>query len=462
MLNSEVFQDLLYSILDASSNKEIIDLFYQNEKYNRFLAQYSFVIGTSFEDSTTFTKNYLLKLNEQCFESSLNKKIFIKTYFSPFNGLLYISKNPKKMFMVDHTISIDSNAFKLFQDFYYQNKHHDLIELKIKYSLDFNYFPYIFEDYINPLHTKPNPEKTKEKLRIIETINNMDVDYYQKTQELRINQHLLNVQGYKDIDHLIKDKIFFFNNFFDKKELICINLANNLGIIQNSRNKKQNEYRYMLEFNLICGYLITIMLEQWDNKHNLSEKIISLYEDMINHDCVMMQILCLAYKYFNNPSSVNSFLKFSSDWTYDQLVQATHNMAWDIFLYLFGKYFITNCRKDKINFDFGIPFYMTEDKKFWEAFVEDYHQPIFIIDNFTEPKNISSIPYPSETYSEVSKIISTYITHCGSEAFKKKRAKINKRYHSKKQVENNLPKLLSTAILYKEKMFFRLKQIHKR
>lgn len=460
MINSEIFQYLLQDILEASSNEKIIDLFNRDE-YTSLLERYSLVIGTSFDDSTTFSKNHLLKLNEQYFESSLNKQIFIKTYFSPSTGLLYISKNSKKMFMVDHSIFIDSNAFKLFQDFYYKNKYHDLIELKIKYSLDFNYLPYIFEDYINPFHTKPNPEKTKEKLRVIETINNLDVDYYLKTGEIKIDQQLLNANGFKSIDHLLDNRLFYFNNFFEKEELVSITLANNQGVLHESKSIKQNYHRYMLDFNLICGYLVTILLEQWNEEHDLSEKIITLYEDMISHDRVMLQILCLAYKYFDNPSSVNAFLKFSSDWTYHEIIQATHNMAWDIFLYLFGKYFITNPRKDKIDFDFGVPLYMTEDKKFWEAFVEDYHQSIFLIDNLTEPKNIHSIPCPSKTQENVANIVEKYKMNYGLKAFNQKRDRINKRYASNKQIANEHPKLCATAILYKEKTFFKLKNIHK-
>lgn len=456
-MNQEVIQNIAEAVLTAESNEDIFNIFYRDAyKYgitNELLDKYSFIICSDFEDRSDFSNGHLNELGTKTFYDD-NKEIFVKHYFYPYKNILYIEKPIKKQPNIDHTVFVDSNAFKIFQNFYIKNIKNDFIDFKIKYNIDLNYTPYILEDFVNPYHTRPNYDKTREKVKIIETINNMDLEHYKNTGEIIIDKKLLNKAGYSNIDSFIDDKFFFFINYFKRNDMQSISLHD--SILQTS-TKKLDYHRLMLDYNLIFGYILKILIEDIDSNTTLETKIINIYKDMLSHDRIMMQIIYLAYQYYTNPTQVNKFLKFASNQSYEEVLKITYNVSWDIFLYLLGRYFIANTREiNNVKADFGVPFYMTGDAKFWQAFVAEYAQRVFIIDKSNPQKSMNSIPIPTDIYIKITKILSEFDAR-NYEKITRIRKSARHRFASHSQIKSDHSKLLATSLIYKENMMSILK-----
>lgn len=259
--------DLENAIKQGAICKDIEALYERNiNKYPK-LSRYSVALGTNDNSKQYFNTDITNILHKSEFIDD-NLKITINHQWLDFSNIIYLSKNHKYHTPIfDSTVSIDTNSMNFIDKFYRTLKINDFLKLKIKYNIDMNYLPYIFEDHINPYKDKYikkhknntiNYEKEREirerKIRNFEIINNIDKTLYEQNHIIEFDKNLLLANGYKSFEEYYQKKLFYFNNFFDFSDANVIKLPKNTIFFDSSKRIEINHIFH--KFNLFYGYVL--------------------------------------------------------------------------------------------------------------------------------------------------------------------------------------------------------------
>lgn len=461
MFNKIGLQELCQEIYLLSHNRNDDNKKYEltYEKYINLypeLKYYSIIIGSNDTTNNYFHKTIIQLINKKPFNGLNNKLIHVHHDFPNFSNIVYLSDKKGKNPTLDSTIFIDSNAMNLFNEFYKTPKEYsiDFINLKIEYNIDLNYLPYILEDYVNCRHKNFKIEKTYEKIKSFEIINNIDKEYYDKFKEIRIDNDKLNYAGFKTICELIDNKIFYFSNFFEKKDAKKLKLSNSSWFTYLAPNKDINIHEFFSEYDLYYGLILNLIIQK-HTKTSIEKKMYSLIHNMFITGQQLIQFLEFAHNYFEDEqiNDINKFLIFDFRWNYEKMIDKVHNITWDIFIYMISKGFMTNAlRKDRnneIKADFGVPLFLTEDSRFFMAYVKNYTNKIILVDEKIKERPFNGIPIQTELTHKINIYINKFITNnLDIKIIKEKISKITKKKYTNKR---------NTAIhsirrLFREKM----------
>jgi hypothetical protein len=390
--------DLQYVIENNGKCSDIENIYEDNIKKYPQLKRYSLVIGTNDNSKQYFNLDIAKLLHQREF---IDGDLIITTnhQWLDFSNIIYLSKNKKfNPPAIDSTVSIDSNAMNFIDRFYRTSQINDFINLKIDNNIDMNFTPYILEDHVNPYKNKyikkyknnkvdyEKEQQTRErKLRNFEILNHIDAKHFKETEEIKVDMRYLYANGYKSFEEYFENKLFYFNNFFDKKDAEIIKLPNNTIFFYSN---KRIEINYILNtFDLIYGYVLQIVIEKFKGKKNsVEDKIHNILKNMFLNGQQLIQVLHFAYIYFTKESEleINKFFNFDRSWDYDKIIEKTYNITWDIYLYSLTQDFLVNPNRtiDGKPFiaDIGMPIFLTEDNKFFSSYIKLHSVQVVIID----------------------------------------------------------------------------------
>lgn len=258
-----ILGDMIEGIVNSTKNSEYYNIYNNFKSKYDFIKGYSLIIGTDDETGSDFHTNILSELNGKKFYDFDGSEITIEHHFSSYKNTLYLTNNFKEKVSYDSSVFIDSNSMNIFESFYNKGVSNDFIDFKFQHNIDLNYLPYMMEDYINPHHKRMNPQKTLEKVKIFEIVNNLDFQQFKQNGILQANNVLLYQHGFKNIDELIDDRIFYFNHFIDKLQnnFYKVQLENSPYFTYKTDNKF-DVYTILSEYYLIFGYILKILIEK--------------------------------------------------------------------------------------------------------------------------------------------------------------------------------------------------------
>lgn len=393
-----LLEDLQEVIENDARCLDIENVYENNIKRYPQLERYSLVIGTNDNSKQYFNLNTANLLHKKEF---IDGKLTITTnhQWLDFSNIIYLSKNKKfNPPVIDFTVSIDSNAMNFIDRFYITGQINEFINLKIKHNIDMNFTPYILEDHINPykkqylkkyknnkVDYKKDQITRERKLRNFEILNHIDVEHFENTEEIKPDMRYFYANGYKSFEEYFENKLFYFNNYFEKKDAEIIKLPNNTIFFYSD---KRNEMNYILNtFDLIYGYVLQIVIEKLKGKKNsVEDKIHNILKNMFLNGQQLIQVLHFAYVYFTKESEleINKFFNFDKSWDYDKIIEKAYNITWDIYLYSLTQDFLVNPNRttDGKPFiaDIGMPIFLTEDNKFFSSYIKLHSVQVVIID----------------------------------------------------------------------------------
>lgn len=462
-----LLSDLQEVIVNGANCIDIEAVYEDNIKKYPQLERYSLVIGTNDKSKQYFNLDILDLLHKKEF---IDGKLTITTnhQWLDFSNIIYLSKhkrhNPP---IIDFTISVDTNSMNFIDRFYSTSQINEFINLKIEYNFDMNYAPYILEDHINPYknlyiekykNNTADYEKDREtrerKIRNFEIINHIDKEHYEKTKEIRFDNKLLFANGYKSFEEYFENKLFYFNNFFEKKDANIIKLPQNT-ILRYS--EKKNEINYILyKFNLLYGYVLQIVIEKFKGKSNsVEDKIHNILKNMFLNGQQLIQVLHFAYIYFTQESKlgINGFFNFDKTWNYNKIIEKAYNITWDIYLYSLSQDFVVNPLRtingQPFRADMGIPIFLTEDNNFFSSYIKHHSVQINIIDEKAKSgRAYQSISNTVNNNNDFTKYMNT---------FKKKYPKIDSLKLKRSRLFKSHDHVYSIYRLFKERMENELK-----
>jgi hypothetical protein len=439
-----ILGDMVQELVQSTKNYDYNRIYNKYKSKHDFIKNYSLIVGTDDETGSDFHTNILSEINSKKFYDSDESEITVEHHFSNYKNILYFTNEFKEKVNHDSSIFVDSNSINMFERFYNKKISNNFIDFKLKHNIDLNYLPYMMEDYINPHHKKKNPQRTLEKIRIFEIINNLDIENFQKRNNLSENLNLLNQHGFKSIDELIEDRIFYFNHFIDKlqHQYNKIQLCNSHYYTFQSNNKL-DIYSILSEYYMIFGYILKILIEKRKDI-STEEKVKNVFHQMVLNGRNFKHILEFSYDYFDDDRKVNQFFNYNNNWSYEQTITETYNKTWDIFLYSMTQNFITNPRHrfNKQTVDFGVSFFLTKDNKFYRSFVDGYMKKVFIINESINGRPFVTINEPTDRSQKVEQIMNNYydINMDKLMKLKLKRGKLSHKHQ------------YSISILFKEQM----------
>jgi hypothetical protein len=454
--------DIDEATFSDASNKELKNIYQSNIEKYPMLKNYTLVIATN--DTTTnnsFYKSIANVMNEKKFyDYNTNKNIHISHPWSAYSNLIYISTSIEEP-STDITVYVDSNAMNFFSSFYDspKNNKNAFIDFKIENNVDLNYLPYMLEDHINYEHKSKKHIKTKEKIERFEIINNLDKKYYHATGILRIDKKKLEIGGYKSLREFVDDKFFYFNNFFEKKDLIEDDLPNNTIMFNSKIGKTIDIQDILSEYDLIYGYVLNILIEKV-SKNDIENKVHNVLYNMHLNGQQLLQVLHFSYLYFakEHKYEINKFFNFDlATWSYEKTIDKARNIAWDIYLYMMPQGFITKPLKRYGNYEYranlGIPLFLTQDTKFYDTFIKSYSTQTIIIDETCQNRSFNALPSLSEEFQEFSEMLESFhFKNPKLEVLKRKRFKLFKKINGKSN-------LYAIRRLFREKMEYKLHNI---
>ncbi|RBQ29812.1 hypothetical protein [Aliarcobacter vitoriensis] len=464
-----LLEDLQEVIENDAKCLDIENVYENNIKRYPQLERYSLVIGTNDNSKQYFNLNIDNLLHKKEF---IDGKLTITTnhQWLDFSNIIYLSKNKKfNPPVIDFTVSIDSNAMNFIDRFYSMGQINEFINLKIKHNIDMNFFPYILEDHINPYkkqylkkykENKVDYEKEQQtrekKLRNFEIINHIDIEHFKETEEVRFDIKYLYANGYKSFEEYFENKLFYFNNFFEKRDVEIIKLPHNTIFFD---SKKKIEINYILNtFDLIYGYVLQIVIEKFKGKKNsLEDKIHNILKNMFLNGQQLIQVLHFAYIYFTKESEleINKFFNFDKSWDYDKIIEKAYNITWDIYLYSMNQDFLVRPLRT-INgkpfiADIGMPIFLTEDNKFFSSYIKLHSVQIVIIDEKENRAYQSASNTVNQNKEFTDYIISFRNKYPNIDSLKVKRFKLHKSHNHrcsifrlfKERMENELKNYLN-------------------
>lgn len=459
--------DLENAIKQGAICKDIEALYERNiNKYPK-LSRYSVALGTNDNSKQYFNTDITNILHKSEFIDD-NLKITINHQWLDFSNIIYLSKNHKYHTPIfDSTVSIDTNSMNFIDKFYRTLKINDFLKLKIKYNIDMNYLPYIFEDHINPYKDKYikkhknntiNYEKEREirerKIRNFEIINNIDKTLYEQNHIIEFDKNLLLANGYKSFEEYYQKKLFYFNNFFDFSDANVIKLPKNTIFFDSSKRIEINHIFH--KFNLFYGYVLQIVIEKFKgNTNTIENKIHNIQKNMFLNGQQLTQILYFAYNYFinNEEFEINKFFNFDKSWNYEKILEKAYNITWDIFHYSINQEFLTNPSRiingKPFKADLGIPMFLTEDNKFFSSYIKLHSIQFYIIDERSEGRPFYSVSNSTYNNNEFNNYLLSFIDkHPNIDFMKQKRFKLFKTHNH----------IYSIFSLFKDKMEIELKE----
>lgn len=364
------------------SNQEIY-AFYKKELENTpELRNYQILVGTNDSTGLSFLTNFNELFDFQLEELNIASPLQHKHMF-------YLSNEFKDKYSLDLLLNIDSNATNYFNNFFKdRNKEHKFIDMLIEKDIDIDYAPYLLEDSYNPFHTKLNYAKTKEKLIYLEKFRFLNHEKYLDNKKIEIDLMKLKMQtGFNDFDEYIKQKELFWIFSCDEKEQKII-LSDNKTYTYNL-NCKLFDYFESL-YILTYSYILNALIEAFYSKKSLEEKILSICKNMKNNGPILLNVLYFIYLFFrdleNSTSLTREFFNFDVNWKAERILKEARNKAWDIFLYeTFVR--IGFGQKPMKNADLCYPFFVTKDKRFYNAYIKNVRSKLIMIGSNKEITN---------------------------------------------------------------------------
>lgn len=417
MYEKDVLKEMLYEAMIIGDDIAYIDMYNKYKVKYDFIKNYSLLIGTNELQHSNFYKSIIGQIHTKKYFDSFTKdgkKIYLVNPLSDYKNLLYISEDFKKEPYVDHTIFLDNQAVNMFVRFFDKKIQNDFVDTQIKYGLDLNYLLYVLEDYVNPHHRNFKPNMTFEKIYKLDVINHLNKEVFNNTGEILIDIKRIQSHGFQTVDMLVEDRKSYCTHFIDQHKY---NLQLQTQIINEStvkyyfdENFKEVDINQVLgDYYLIFGFVIKIIIENWKNI-SIENKLNNLYDSMVTKGRVFKHLLEFAYRYFNNNHIYSDFFKYDKKMTYDNIIQLTHNISWDIFLYSISLHFISSPRKrfENIQADFGIGQFVTKDTPLFKSYISGYDRKIFLIKKSKIGNTHDVINSPSSTTEKVEVILNEY------------------------------------------------------
>lgn len=405
-----IFQNFIREIQTLTMD-EIYSEYKKELAVNPALDNYIFLIGVN-EDSILKKFDFSTLLKENLYDNLKKdrEKMYVVTPITDYNDFICLTPYLSNLKM-DFSIFIDQNSMGIFDNFVKNNGiiKDDFIKFCLKYNIkhnhgiDLNYICYILEDYINPNHPNPNLYIAKEKIKNFEIFNNLDIKYYCKTYNTRFDTKLL-LDNFDSFESYMENKFNFWNNFKSSEKSI----------------------QFLINYNFIYAFILNIIIEK--NKTNsVEEKILNIYNNMVNTGRIFLEMLVFAYVYFTEPNKVEEFFIYDASWNKDRIIKKSRNMAWDIFMYNTSTYFIAHHDNKEANF--GLPFLLSKDRKFKNSYIDNIKRKCFIINKNTRAFN-TLLDQNDLSVQSVQKILAAKIN--------KERPSIDLNFENLKQLSDNL------------------------
>jgi len=430
-------------LLDDDSNAKVVRLYKKYLEQYPCFKKYGFAVATN---DITFANFHLSDINtlnkKQFIDAKDDIEIYVHHPYANYENILYLSPELKQIIAVYSNVFVDSNTMNIFEN--NQNKRNKILDYIVQNSIQINYLPYILEDYVNPFHKGKKQKKTLEKIKYFETVSNIDKKHYFNTKEVRIDKNILIKHGFNSLEDLVKNKFFFFSNFFEKNSALQIICPNKTIFWKTQEKFSFNVNHYLSDYDLFYGFVLYIVVQKW-SVLSTYEKIENLYLHMVKQGRILKQLLYLAYRYYEYEKEVNKFLRYDKTWSSVKILKETYNITWDIFLFFKSRDFIGIKTHNNIEFDMSIPFFMTKDHKFYDSFTKDYDYKTVIINNSegSDSKPFWGVTRPTEQTLELENIIIQVYEQNPLLLSKKEK------YH---KIFKNPQKLHSFSILFREEM----------
>jgi len=428
------------------SNEQVENIYRSFLKYDSDFKNFDFLIATNDLKDSGFSTTCLSDLNHNIFLDQNSKTISVSHPFQEYKNLIYLSEVPKREIKIDSSIFVDSNSMDIFNRHHIVENNNELISFIVQNNLDINYLPYILEDYVNKEHENPKIEKTKQRVHEFEIISHLDKQYYKKHQKISIDNDLLKKYGYIELEELVRDRFYYFTHFFPKNYSKDVNCPNSVVMHLPTNKDYHFDINYFIaDYNFIYLFILQIVLDKRiAKKSSTSIKIKNLYLLMAKTGRIYKQILHLAYNYYENQTLVDSFMVFDLRGNSDKTLHKAHNISWDIFLYTTSNLMMqTSGNHKEINYDFHLPFFLTQDNKFYKSFVSPYKQKIIVFDK-SKAKGKQRPFYGVSSVSKADIVIDKIIESLHKKSF------INRDKYYK--LNENINKRLSISLLLKEQL----------
>lgn len=352
MHNNSLIRDIFLELAKAQNIKDA------KETYDKLLSLHEdvlldkvFVIGVN-NNSCNFHTSKLCSF----IDTNKGNKAYIVTPIPEYKNINVFSVSHFEILPIDATLLIDSNAVDYFYHYYIKHielndqeaskysarANENLIESIYKYDVDINYLPYALEDFCNPFRENKNIDITKQKLKSLMFLANINRELFKKNGRLEIDQALLNNNGFKNFDDFYNDRI----RYLEEVSICHKNLFS--------------------DYFFACGillYIYTIGKEKIDS----IKKLECILQKMHSLGRISTGIIQLASNYFNNKVEAIDFFKIKHSKTQDDIIKGFKNKAWDIFLFQTSARFAANPRSGAL---FGYPMFLTEDKKFFNGYLK--------------------------------------------------------------------------------------------